>query len=67
VAVVTAPVAFETETFVGSPQTFSSPAASVPPSNLWYYCTEPAGYYPYTQTCNRAWIPVTPPASEQPQ
>ena len=31
-------------------------------SNLWYYCTEPAGYYPYVQTCNRAWIPVTPPS-----
>jgi len=59
----------DTTTVYGSPQTFSSPtpAASAPPTNLWYYCTEPAGYYPYTQTCNRAWIPVTPPASGSPQ
>lgn len=28
------------------------------PTTLWYYCTDPAGYFPYVQTCNRAWIPV---------
>ena len=35
-------------------------AAAPAPSNYWYYCTEPAGYFPYVQNCNRAWIPVTP-------
>ena len=39
---------------------FAAPAA---PTTLWYYCTEPPGYFPYVQTCNRAWIPVVPQAS----
>ena len=30
------------------------------PVTYWYYCTEPAGYYPYVQSCDRAWIPVLP-------
>ena len=29
-------------------------------NNYWYYCTDPAGYFPYVQTCNKAWIPVVP-------
>ena len=33
--------------------------APVPPS-YWYYCADPAGYYPYIQQCNSAWMPVTP-------
>jgi hypothetical protein len=27
----------------------------------WYYCYDPAGYYPYVTQCNSAWQPV--PAS----
>jgi hypothetical protein len=30
------------------------------PSNYWYYCTDPAGYFPYVQSCNKAWVPVVP-------
>lgn len=26
----------------------------------WYYCTDPAGYYPYVQNCNAAWMQVVP-------
>ena len=31
------------------------------PPNLWYYCTNPAGYYPYVQNCSVAWVKVVPP------
>jgi hypothetical protein len=27
----------------------------------WYYCSDPAGYYPYVTQCNTGWQPV--PAS----
>jgi hypothetical protein len=27
----------------------------------WYYCSDPAGYYPYVARCNIGWLPV--PAS----
>jgi hypothetical protein len=26
----------------------------------WYYCSDPAGYYPYVQQCNVPWQPVPP-------
>jgi hypothetical protein len=26
----------------------------------WYYCQNPAGYYPYVQQCGGAWQPVAP-------
>jgi hypothetical protein len=31
-------------------------------ASYWYYCTEPAGYYPYVQQCARPWIAVQPNA-----
>jgi hypothetical protein len=30
-------------------------------AQTWYYCSDPAGYYPYVTQCNTAWQPV--PAS----
>jgi hypothetical protein len=32
-------------------------------SDYWYYCTEPAGYYPYVQKCSRPWMQVIPQRS----
>jgi hypothetical protein len=29
-------------------------------SNYWYYCRDPAGYYPEVPTCPSAWLPVVP-------
>ena len=29
-------------------------------SNYWYYCREPAGYYPDVLTCPSAWLQVVP-------
>ena len=26
----------------------------------WYYCADPAGYYPYVKECPRGWQPVSP-------
>jgi hypothetical protein len=30
-------------------------------SQIWYYCSDPAGYYPYVTQCNTGWQTV--PAS----
>lgn len=27
---------------------------------LWYYCTDPAGYYPHVARCNVPWVEVQP-------
>ena len=39
----------------------ASPAA-VPANQYWYYCTDPAGYFPYVQNCSKAWMQVVPQA-----
>ena len=33
------------------------------PQSFWYYCQNPAGYYPYVSVCPGGWTPVpsTPP------
>jgi len=38
--------------------------AAPAPSNDWYYCRKPAGYYPYVRSCDQAWerVPSQPPA-----
>jgi hypothetical protein len=38
------------------PNAEQSPA----PSSYWYYCADPAGYYPYVQQCSSGWTPVAP-------
>jgi hypothetical protein len=37
-----------------------SPGYAAAPGSYWYYCQNPAGYYPYVQQCNGAWQPVPP-------
>jgi hypothetical protein len=34
----------------------------LPPAQSWYYCDNPAGYYPYVAACNGGWrqVPATP-------
>ncbi|OZB69392.1 MULTISPECIES: hypothetical protein [unclassified Thiomonas] len=34
------------------------------PQSFWYYCQNPAGYYPYVSVCPGGWTPV--PASSPP-
>ena len=44
----------------------SATAAPVPQN--WYYCDNPAGYYPYIAECRGPWkaVPVTPEQTQQP-
>jgi len=41
----------------------STPGAGTAPGSAyyWYYCTDPAGYYPYIQNCSKDWMTVVPP------
>ncbi len=43
---------------VPAPQTAPQVAPQSP--GYWYYCTEPAGYYPYVGQCLRPWTAVQP-------
>jgi hypothetical protein len=36
------------------------PAQSAPPTSYWYYCTQPAGYFPHVQGCSHPWMKVIP-------
>lgn len=42
-----------------------SPQA-VPATNYWYYCPDPAGYFPYVQSCSKAWMTVVPSRGPNP-
>ena len=35
-------------------------AAESGAASYWYYCTEPAGYYPYVPQCGQPWMKVVP-------
>jgi hypothetical protein len=50
--------------FVEAPATAAPQAPQAAPQQpgYWYYCTEPAGYYPHVDTCSRPWIAVQPTA-----
>ena len=41
-----------------APQVIVQPAQ--PADSYWYYCTQPAGYYPYVQQCGQPWMKVVP-------
>ncbi len=36
------------------------------PTQFWYYCDKPAGYYPYVPTCPTPWREVAPQAPQAP-
>ncbi|HYB58490.1 MAG TPA: hypothetical protein VEK12_20190 [Alphaproteobacteria bacterium] len=48
---------------VVAPPAPAAPAGAPAASNMWYYCDNPKGYYPYVQNCSTAWrqVPATPP------
>jgi hypothetical protein len=52
-------------TYVAPPVAVAEPAPPAPPANgpTWYFCDNPAGYYPYVQNCSAPWRAVaqTPP------
>lgn len=41
-------------------QTPAPMAQGQPAADYWYYCTNPAGYYPYIQQCPGGWQKVAP-------
>lgn len=43
-----------------APPVYIEQNAPAAPVGYWYYCEEPAGYYPYVRECSRAWITVVP-------
>jgi hypothetical protein len=51
-------------TFIGPAYEEDLVAPPPPPVAAWYYCSDPAGYYPYVQACPTGWrtVPATPPA-----
>lgn len=38
----------------------AAPAAAAPETSFWYYCSQPAGYYPYVKDCSQPWMKVVP-------
>jgi hypothetical protein len=38
----------------------SQPQNSPLPEGYWYYCNDPAGYYPYVKDCPTGWRQVEP-------
>jgi hypothetical protein len=38
------------------------PAPDLHATSYWYYCTQPAGYFPYVQQCAQPWMKVVPQA-----
>jgi hypothetical protein len=36
------------------------PAPPPPPAPVWYYCSDPPGYYPAVPECLVPWTPVAP-------
>jgi hypothetical protein len=53
--------------YVAPTTTYVVPAPAPPPvvqgsapASVWYYCDNPAGYYPYVANCGSPWRPVQP-------
>ncbi len=43
-----------------APQVIVQPAQQASADSHWYYCTQPAGYFPYVQNCSQPWMKVVP-------
>jgi len=41
-------------------QVIVQPVQEAPPASYWYYCAQPAGYFPYVQNCSQLWMKVVP-------
>jgi len=60
----TSPVPLVDEDLVYVQQPPAATSAASPPQpggGHWYYCTDPAGYFPDVQECSRPWVAVKPP------
>lgn len=64
-----APIIVATPTVAAPLVVAPQPAPEPPASSYWYYCPQPAGYFPYVQQCSQAWmkvVPQVPGSSTQP-
>ena len=43
----------------------SPPVTQQNPTGYWYYCNNPAGYYPYIKACPNGWQQVSPTPPQQ--
>lgn len=43
-----------------SDYSWQEPLSPIYPSGYWYYCSASQAYYPYVQTCDVPWTPVSP-------
>lgn len=55
------------QTYIQQEPVVEATVQPAPTVNYWYYCTQPAGYFPYVQNCNQAWMKVIPqnPVNQQ--
>ncbi|MDR2839526.1 MAG: hypothetical protein LBV49_13310 [Azonexus sp.] len=56
--VVTQPQA--APTYIQQTPAASAPVSAPAASDVWYYCRDPAGYYPYVSECKGNWLRVLP-------
>ncbi len=49
-----------TQVFIQQESEATTPMQPLPATSYWYYCTQPAGYFPYVKDCSHAWMKVVP-------
>jgi hypothetical protein len=50
----------EPPVYIQQPATVAPSVPSAPATQVWFYCPNPAGYYPYIQNCPEPWVSVDP-------
>lgn len=55
------------QTYIQQEPVAEAVVQAAPTINYWYYCTQPAGYFPYVQNCNQPWMKVIPQNPVNPQ
>lgn len=56
---ITVPVPVEPPAYIERSPSQPPPAPQLP-AGYWYYCYDPAGYYPYVSECPSGWRQVAP-------
>lgn len=44
---------------------YVQPEPQTEATRYWYYCKDPAGYYPTVKSCPNGWMKVVPPEEEE--
>jgi hypothetical protein len=53
------PAYYSAPAIITQPPVYIEQSSSAP-SNVWYYCRNPDGYYPYVKQCPSGWVTVMP-------